>query len=293
MQTASHEAIITFVNALFKTSHPANSRVEFPNTVTVTSDLKQIISDIEILINGKHHYHMEAQVDNDLNIALRMFEYGYQRGLKSRTADKSGVITVRLPKARVLYWETTKNAPDWAVLRLVFPDDTVHEYKIETFKVLNHTIGDLAKKKLLLLLPFSILKLRKQVEAAKTSQKRRELSDDVAATLKQVFQTLDAAEKAAILTKADKEAILDQVDILFAQIYEPFTEFKEVTKMVDTIILSRVEKAELKAELNNSLKIAKNLLSDGDSPEKVARNTGLPLAKVKALLKEPKAKRTA
>jgi hypothetical protein len=293
MQTASHEAVITLINALFKTKHPANSRVEFPNTVTVTSDLKQIISDIEIKVNGKHHYHIEAQVDDDLNIALRMFEYGYQSGLKSKTTGKNGAITVRLPKARVLYWETTKNTPEWATLRLVFPDNTVHDYKVETFKVLNHTPADLAKKKLLLLLPFSILKLRKQVVAAKTSQKRRELSGELDITLRQVFETLDAAEKAAILTKADKEAILDQVDILFKQIYEPFTEFEEVTKMVDTVILSRVEKAEIKAGLKKSLEIAANFLALGDSPEKIAKATKLPLAKVKALLKEPKAKRTA
>jgi hypothetical protein len=36
-----------------------------------------------------------------------------------------------------------------------------------------------------------------------------------------------------------------------------------------------------------ALKIAKNLLSLGESPEKTAKATGLPLRKVKALLKEP------
>jgi hypothetical protein len=40
-----------------------------------------------------------------------------------------------------------------------------------------------------------------------------------------------------------------------------------------------------KWETNKSLEIARNLLADGLSPERVARNTGLPLAKVKALLK--------
>jgi hypothetical protein len=43
----------------------------------------------------------------------------------------------------------------------------------------------------------------------------------------------------------------------------------------------------------NSLEIAKNLLADGLNPTKVAKNTGLPLAKVKALLKKSKTKQPA
>jgi predicted transposase/invertase (TIGR01784 family) len=42
-------------------------------------------------------------------------------------------------------------------------------------------------------------------------------------------------------------------------------------------------KAEGKAE--KALEVAKNLLADGLSPERVAKNTGLPLRTVNALLK--------
>jgi hypothetical protein len=121
--------------------------------------------------------------------------------------------------------------------------------------------------------------------AAKTSAKRRALSGELGATFKQIVETLDDAEKSALLTKDDKQVILGQLEILFSQIYEPYKEFAEVTKMKDDIILSTGEKMVMKAELANSLEIAKNLLADGLSPERVARNTKLPLAKVKALLK--------
>jgi hypothetical protein len=293
MATASHEAIVNLINGLFKTRHPPGSKVDFPNTVIVNDDLKQIVTDIEILIDEKHLYHIEAEIDNNLNIALRMFRYGYERGLKRKTAGRDGVITIPFPKARVLYWETTKNTLDTARLRLIFPDGTPHEFSVGTFKVLEHSPGDLAKRKLLLLLPFYILKLRKQVVAAKTSAKRRALSGELGATFKQIVETLDAAEQSGILTKPDKQLILNQLDILFSQIYEPYKEFKEVTKMKDTVLLSRFEQAELKAELTKSLEIAKNLLVDGLNPERVAKATKLPLAKVKALLKNLNAKQTA
>jgi hypothetical protein len=41
------------------------------------------------------------------------------------------------------------------------------------------------------------------------------------------------------------------------------------------------------------LEVAKNFLADGLSPERVAKNTGLPLGKVKALLKTPKTRQPA
>jgi hypothetical protein len=49
----------------------------------------------------------------------------------------------------------------------------------------------------------------------------------------------------------------------------------------------------MKAELDNSLKIAKNFLALGLNPEKVAQAAELPLAKVKALLKTTKVKQSA
>jgi predicted transposase/invertase (TIGR01784 family) len=293
MQTASGEAIIGLINALFNAKHPLAAAVTFPNTVTVTKDMKQITSDIEILIADKYDYHIEAQIDDDLNIALRMFRHGYETGLKRKTTDKDGVIVVALPKAIVLYWETTKKTPDRIRLRLVFPDKTTHEYTVKTFKVLNHSVADLAKKKLTLLLPFHILKLRKQVLSAKTSAARKALAPELEQTLKDIFAALEDAERCGLLTKADKEVTLDQLNILFTQIYEPFTEFKEVVNMKDTIILGPIEKAKIKARLDNSLEIAQNFLALGDSPEKVAQATGLPLRKVKALLKNSVVKRTA
>jgi hypothetical protein len=45
------------------------------------------------------------------------------------------------------------------------------------------------------------------------------------------FAALEEAEQPGVLTKADKEVALDRLNIPFTQIYNPFTEFKEATKM--------------------------------------------------------------
>jgi hypothetical protein len=48
-----------------------------------------------------------------------------------------------------------------------------------------------------------------------------------------------------------------------------------------------------RTKVENSIEIARSYLADGDSPERVAKNTGLPLAKVKSLLKTTKVKQSA
>jgi hypothetical protein len=52
-------------------------------------------------------------------------------------------------------------------------------------------------------------------------------------------------------------------------------------------------KWEARGGVEKALEIAKNLLADGFSPERVAKATELPLAKVKALLKTTKVKQPA
>jgi hypothetical protein len=64
-------------------------------------------------------------------------------------------------------------------------------------------------------------------------------------------------------------------------LYGKYKEFVED----DIMLRDRLDLYTDKFKDQRSLEIAKNLLADGLGPEKVARNTGLSLAKVKALLK--------
>jgi hypothetical protein len=62
-----------------------------------------------ILINGTELFHIEAQIDDDLNMALRMFKYDFEEGLKRAETSKRGELTVKFPRARVCIGERAKN----------------------------------------------------------------------------------------------------------------------------------------------------------------------------------------
>jgi hypothetical protein len=169
VQESSPQTIVSLVNGLFGTTFPTDSLVSFPNKETVTENLHQIISDMMILI-ADEVFHIEAQIDDDLNMALRMFRYGYYEAIKKTRTEEDGSLTISFPQARILYWETTRKTPDNITLHIVYPDRSRHDFIVPAFKVLEHGIEELEKKKLALLLPFYVLKYRKQVKAARSEK---------------------------------------------------------------------------------------------------------------------------
>ncbi|GHU47064.1 hypothetical protein FACS1894200_01830 [Spirochaetia bacterium] len=51
----SNRAVISFINGLFRTNHPLDSVVAYPNTEFVSTHFKRIQSDLLITINGTRH----------------------------------------------------------------------------------------------------------------------------------------------------------------------------------------------------------------------------------------------
>jgi hypothetical protein len=71
---------------------------------------------------GTDTYLMEAQIDEDKTIALRVFQYGFAAARQTRRMSEDGSrITLTMPEARAIYWESANKIPDTVTLRLEFP----------------------------------------------------------------------------------------------------------------------------------------------------------------------------
>ena len=132
----SSPTIIQFINGLFGTDHPLDSMVEYPNNEYVSRKLRRLMSDIIVVVNGIYVYHLEAEASGyDENIVIRMFEYGFAEGLRTKELSDDGQkITLKFPNARIIYLETTKRAPDEVVLSFEFPEGGSYDYVVKTFK---------------------------------------------------------------------------------------------------------------------------------------------------------------
>ncbi|GHV75086.1 hypothetical protein AGMMS49940_23880 [Spirochaetia bacterium] len=281
----SQGAIVQFINGLFNTDYPVDSRVDYPSTETITDDLTHVVSDMLILIGGEHLYHIEAQINNDENMALRVFNYGYLEGLKRKTVEDA-LITIPFPDARIIYWETTHKTPDTVTLRLQFPDGNHYDYGVDTFKFLDHSIHELEEKKLSILLPFYMLKLRKRVTAAQSSQQRQELSELMKNILEELIRTVDHSTQNGLMTKEDMRTVVNLLGRLYADLYKSYEEFKGASTMVQEVLLTYSEEAALKAELKRSEEIAGSLVQLGMDIEKIAEITKLDIETVKNLAEQ-------
>jgi hypothetical protein len=292
----SGPAVVQFINGLFGTNHPLDSKVEYPSTESVSRKLRKLLSDMIVIVNGVH-YHIEAEIRDDETIVIRVFEYGFAEGLRTMTVLGGGErITLKFPNARIIYWETTKKAPDEAVLALEFPDGGHYDYKVKTLKFLEHDIEELEKRKLALLLPFHVLKLRKEVVSAKTSSTRTKLAEEMKRLLDEVIGAIDRVADAGLMSESDSRSLLEYTERLYKELYKEYDEFKEVDVVLQDTILTYSEEAELrgikkgrregKAEgkAEGIAEMARNLLRRGVAPDVVAESAGLPLDKIRALL---------
>jgi predicted transposase/invertase (TIGR01784 family) len=284
----SNKAVISFINGIFNKKYPMDSTVEFLSTETVSKKLRSLMSDTRVNINNDT-YIIEGQIRFDGEMMIRVFEYGYYSGLTDKTFE-NGIRTVKIAPAIVIYWQGAASTPEKQTLRLKFPDGFSHTYEVETFTPLTHRVKELEKKGLAILLPFYVLKLRKQIERAKTSAERKKLSGEMQTLLDELIETVDNCKRKGTIEDADIPDILGGLERLFKELYGKYKEFVEDDSMLKDRLDFYLDERIGRIEEQKSLKIAKNMLALGLSPEKVAQAAELPLAKVKALLKTAKVK---
>lgn len=280
----SNVAIVQFINGLFETNHPVDSTVEYPNTETVSRKLRKLLSDTVVIINGIHAYHLEGEIGDDANIVVRVFEYGFAEGLRTKTTTgEDNVIEVRFPNAKIIYWETTGKTPDEVTLRLKFSDGKHYDYKVKTFKFLNHDISELEQQKLSILLPFYVLKLRKRVASAKTDEERAGLTGEMKVVLDELIAAVERGEKAGLMNESDKRIVLEHTERLYRELFNQYKEFTEVDVMLRDRILTYSEEAAEKAKMEKALEVAQKMLARGMPLPEIAEIAGLPIDKLQTL----------
>jgi hypothetical protein len=289
----SSVAIIQFINGLFGANHPLDSAVEYPNTESVSKKLRRLLSDTIVIIGGVHVYHLEAEIGDDENIVVRVFEYGLAEGFRTKTVSEDGrTISIKFPNARIIYWETTKKTPDEVTLSLEFPEGGHYDYKVKALKFLEYDIKDLEERKLAILLPFYVLKLRRRAVSARTSRRRAELAWEMKTILNELVAATDRAEASGLMSEADGSIVLDHMEYLYKELFAQYDEFREADAMLQERILTYSEKAELRGReegrvegrIEGKKEMARGLLVSGVSPDVIAKTSGLPLDTVKALI---------
>ena len=153
--------VVPLINEVFHTAYPEDIKIVQLRNEHQLED-GEIITDSCLRI-GNMLYHIECQSLDDETMAVRMVEYDFVIALEYRKKVK-GRYCVEFPRSCVLYLRSGKKTPDFLEVELVLPDSQMCVYRVPTVKMEHYTKDSIFEKKLLMLLPFYIMRYEKNAD---------------------------------------------------------------------------------------------------------------------------------
>lgn len=262
--TLSDKAVINLINGLFGTNYPTNSKITYNWTEHEDKDLKKTLSDSILTINDRDSYHIEAQMTEDEEIVFRVFEYGFGHAYKNRTIVSGGERMV-FPRPCIIYLDAGKkdSIPDEYSLVLQFENQGEFWYKVPVVKLQNISIQEMNEKKLIILLPFLLLKLRKKLEKVRSKENMEELQKLV---VNDIINSIRKNEEVGNISHTDALDLIELTTKLYMRIYSKYEELEAFTmRLCDQsleLISDKYEKTV--EELEDEVKEMKDILEKKD-----------------------------
>jgi len=284
--TLSEKTVINLINGLFDTDYPTDSKITYNWTEHEDKDLKRTLADSILTINGRDSYHIEAQMTEDEEIVFRFIEYGFGHAYKNRKYIDGGERMV-FPRPCILYLDEGKKdkVPDEYTLIMEFENQGEFTYKVPVLKLQNFSVEELNEKKLIALLPFQLLKLRKKIQNIRTDENLKELQDFV---MNDIIETIRKNEDVRNISHNDAHNLIELTMKLYMKIFSKYKELEEFTvRLYDQSMELATDKYEktvdeleeennqlkadilaLKNELNSTKDIINNLQAQLSSMQK-------------------------
>ena len=216
--TLSARAVISLINGLFGTEYPPDSTITYNWTEHHDDNLKKTLADTILTINQFYSYHIEAQMYEDEEIEFRVFDYSYGHALKAR----SDADVLHFPEPRIIYLYNHKKIPDVKEILLDFGTQGIFLYRVPVFKLLEHTAEELSSRKMVILIPFMLLKLRDSIRKERTQENMKALRTLV---LDDIIETINENQALGNITSADANKLRSLTRKLYNHLYSHYEEF--------------------------------------------------------------------
>jgi len=270
--TLSSRAVVNMINGLFHTSYdPDTAEVFYHWTESVKDDgtLSTTLADTILVINNSDAYHIEAQMTKDEGIIFRVFSYGagYADKTKKILQDEDGrsIYQIRFPKPCIIYLSNvSESVPDTYSLSVDLGLDAPIIYRVPVVKLMNCSAEDINNRKMVILVPFFLLKLRERLR-----NKKYRTPENIA-SLKSLIKTdimgsIDKNIGLGNITLEDGAQLYKLTQVLYTKLYSYYEETEEVTDMVDQSIVTFVDEfQEQKAKLEQEIADRDKKLADKD-----------------------------
>lgn len=162
--------MVALINEVFGETYPGDIKITRLRNEFMTEGGK-IITDSIYLI-GEKYYHIECQSTPDKMMEIRMIEYDFMIA-HEHAEKKNGQYMIRFPESAVLYLRHNSKTPDRLKVTVEMPGGKSAEYYAKVIKAQDYTKDEIFRKKLLILVPFYLMRYENQFDEMDVSEELR------------------------------------------------------------------------------------------------------------------------
>jgi len=255
--TLSTKAVINLINGLYETDYPTDSTITYNWTEFEDQNLKRTLADTIITINNRFSYHMEIQMTVDDEIVFRVIEYGFGHAYKNRICEK-GKEVLPFPEPKVIYLSENniESIPDKYSVELDFGAQGSFTYKVPVTVLQKITPEELTRRKMIILIPFYLLKLRNALTQSRSEANKKALKNLIE---NDIVNSIKMNLELGNISSEDGLALHNMIQKLYWHIYSDYEELEDITMMIDESLdlpsdrlFAKIEKLEISLEEKDS-----------------------------------------
>jgi hypothetical protein len=199
-------------------------------------------------------FQVEVQLNNDSQIEMRLFEYGYRIAGVTAAKNVDGVYELNFPRQVVIFIEENRKIGDSLMFRIITPDRQRVQYQIPVIRIWDYDIHSMIKDRVFLLLPFKIFRFRKilnSLSEAKrlTPEKKRSISDELMAELQILVYEINTLAQKGIIDDKGNFILISATNELINYLNQKFLPECRNEKKVEQMFVGVTEKAMQKGVL--------------------------------------------
>lgn len=232
--TLSSKTEIRFLNGLFGTDYPDDSRLTYNWTEFEDDKMRKILADTIVTVNDKDSFHIEAEM-SDQSIILRVLEYGFshtlrtmQRIMDPETGEEA--YTVTFPRQAVIYLDSAGTVPETQTVIIHFGDEGVYRHRVNIIRFQEKTYKEIQERNMILLLPFKLLSLRTKLQKDRSPENIERLralyEDDIICLIERSYLI-------GQITAEDRRILSRLSRTLIEHLYQQYEEAREVIGVYD------------------------------------------------------------
>ena len=255
--TLSTKAVINLINGLYETDYPTDSTITYNWTEYEDPNLKRTLADTIITINNRFSYHMEIQMTVDDEIVFRVIEYGFGHAYKNRICEK-GKEVLPFPEPKIIYLSENdmEKVPDEYSVELDFGTQGSFTYKVPVTVLQKITPEELTRRKMIILIPFYLLKLRSALTQSRSETNKKALKSLIE---NDIVNSIKMNLELGNISSEDGLALHNMIQKLYWHIYSDYEELEDITMMIDESLdlpsdrlFAKIEKMEISLEEKES-----------------------------------------